>query len=132
MEDIYNRETTNTRVRTHARTPLVSDAKNPLDDHSRFVGDGRVAAPRQVGRMFLHLAVISLGDSLGEVVKMYDDTRSPALTLLFYFAWVIVSLVLLLNLLGDLPLPWSPLPPPPCIGPLVRWSEGWPKPGQAR
>ena len=50
--------------------------------------------------MFLHLAFVSLGDSLGEVMGVYDNTRSPALTLLFYFVWVIVSLVLLLNLLG--------------------------------
>ena len=54
----------------------------------------------KVGKIFLHLAFVSLGDSLGEVMGVYNNTQVPALTLFFYIVWVIVSLVLLLILLG--------------------------------
>ena len=65
--------------------------------------------------MSLHLAIVSLGDDLKDITTVYEHTRSPALTLLVYFLWVIVSLVLLINLLGDLPCPAQTITEHSCV-----------------
>ena len=57
----------------------------------------------RAGGALTHMALVSLGDSLGGVVGQYGAARSPALALGLYAVWVVLSLVLMLNLLGAVP-----------------------------
>ena len=52
-----------------------------------------------LGTTFIYFWFVALGDNLGGIVDTYRDTESPALTLIIYLAWVLVSSVLMLNLL---------------------------------
>ncbi len=42
---------------------------------------------------------VALGDDLSGIMDMYQYTETPALTMMIYIAWVLVSSVLMLNLL---------------------------------
>ena len=48
---------------------------------------------------FLHLWFVALGDNLGGILSTYTESETPALILLIYLAWVLISSVLMLNLL---------------------------------